>query len=301
VPSQHWSSTAQAQRTRDLGDGRIALERGQVRTAARLIESFRPSFPGHGCGWGRWLDAGVAQALGMAGDAAGARQAMDRAEVSGHPGVVCFESEVMLARAWLAVAEGAVSRAVELAGDAASLASSSEQWAVEVVARHAAVCFGDPGQTAPLTALAERVDGPRAPAAAAHAAALADQGADGLLAASARLEQLELLLLAADAAAQAAVLHRAQGRATQAAFASARASDLAQRCDDARTPALLAGTSPLLISAREREVATLGLSRYATRNGLHGQGPAPSRTCPESCSAMWLKPVTARGTAPARR
>ncbi len=127
-----------------------------MRTAARLIESFRPSFPGHGCGWGRWLDAGVAQALGMAGDAAGARQAMDRAEVSGHPGVVCFEPEVMLARAWLAVAEGAVSRAVELAGDAASLASSSEQWAVEVVARHAAVCFGDPGQTAPLTALAER-------------------------------------------------------------------------------------------------------------------------------------------------
>jgi hypothetical protein len=162
---------------RDLGDGRIALECGQVRTAARLIEGFRPFFPGHGCGWGRWLDAGVAQALGMAGDAAGARQALDRAEVSGHPGVVCFEPEVMLARAWLAVAEGAVSHAVELAGDAASLASSSEQWAMEVVARHAAVCFGDPRQAAPLAALAERVDGPRAPAAAAHAAALADQDA----------------------------------------------------------------------------------------------------------------------------
>jgi DNA-binding NarL/FixJ family response regulator len=136
---------------------------------------------------------------------------------------------------------------------------------MEVLARHAAVCFGDPGQAAPLAALAERVDGPRAPAAAAHAAALADQNAEGLLAASAQLERLELLLLAADAAAQAAALHRAQGRATQAAFAAALAAGLAQRCEDARTPALLAGISPLPISAREREVATLAATGLTNR------------------------------------
>jgi DNA-binding NarL/FixJ family response regulator len=61
------------------------------------------------------------------------------------------------------------------------------------------------------------------------------------------------------------VLHRAQGRATQAAFAAARAAGLAQRCDDARTPALLAATSPLPLSAREREVATLAATGLTNR------------------------------------
>ncbi|MGH3527862.1 MAG: response regulator transcription factor, partial [Pseudonocardiaceae bacterium] len=103
-------------------------------------------------------------------------------------------------------------------------------------------------------------------------AALAADDGPGLHAASVQLEEMGALLLAADAAAQAAVLHRTRGTAAQAAFAGARATALAQRCEGARTPALLAGTTPLTISAREREVATLaasGLTNKQIATRLH--------------------------------
>ncbi|HTF52176.1 MAG TPA: LuxR C-terminal-related transcriptional regulator [Pseudonocardia sp.] len=257
---------------RDLVAGRIALDTGEVRSSARLVQGVLPFFPGHGGGWTALLEAGVAQAFGMAGIPRLAREALARAEQARHPGVRCMDPELILAGAWVAAAEGGTGQAIERALRAAELAGESGQFAVEVVARHAAVCFGDTGQAARLTELAGQVDGPRAPAAAAHAAALAGQDPDALLAASAALEEAELVLLAADAAAQAATLLRTRAHTAPAAFATARAAALAQRCEGARTPALRAGTAPLPISAREREVATLaatGLSNREIAARLH--------------------------------
>lgn len=257
---------------RDAVAGRIALDRGEVRTAARLLRGIRPFFPRHGGGWTALFETGLAQALGMVGDKVGAREALTRAERVEHPGMRWVRPELMLARAWVAAAEGAVGQAIEHARQAGELASVASQWAVEVMARHAAVCFGDANQADRLTELAKEVEGPRAPAAAAHAAALAENDTDALLAASATLEQAELVLLAADAAAQAAALLRARGHTSPAAFAAARATALAQRCENARTPALRAGTAPLPISVREREVAMLaaaGLSNREIATRLH--------------------------------
>jgi DNA-binding NarL/FixJ family response regulator len=256
---------------RDATGGRIALDSGQVRTAARQLRAILPFFPGRGGGWTALFEAALAQALAMAGDATQARDALARAELSRHPLMRCVEPEITLARAWVAAAEGAVGQSIELAVAAAELAGASGQLAVEVVARHAAVCFGDTRQAAALAGLADRVDGPRAPSAAAHAAALAARDPDALLAVAGELERSGLVLLAADCAAQAAEEFRAQGRAAPAAFAGARAAALAQRCEDARTPALRAGTAPP-ISAREREVATLaatGLSNRQIAERLH--------------------------------
>ncbi|MGH3766808.1 MAG: LuxR C-terminal-related transcriptional regulator [Pseudonocardiaceae bacterium] len=240
--------------------GAVAQSRGQVNSAVRwyrqAIAVSRGSDPGglllHGL-------VGLTGALGMTGDATSARQTLVETAAR-HSPLAYFESEVRLAQAWVAAAEGGVSEALALAHQAAEVAASRHQPAVEVFALHTAVCFGDRTVTDRLAQLATKVDGPRAPAAAAHAAALAADDGPGLLAASVQLEEMGALLLAADAAAQAAVLHRTRGTAAQAAFASARATALAQRCEGARTPALLAGTSPLTISAREREVATLAAS-----------------------------------------
>jgi hypothetical protein len=107
----------------------------------------------------------------------------------------------------VAAAEGSVGEAVALARQAAEVAASQHQPAVEVVALHTAVCFGDRTVADRLTQLAIQVDGPRAQVAAAHAAALAaDDGAE-LHAVSVQLEEIGIILLAADAAAQAAAAH----------------------------------------------------------------------------------------------
>jgi hypothetical protein len=123
----------------------------------------------------------------------------------------------------VAAAEGSVGEAVALACRAAEGAASQHQPATEVAALHTAVCFGDRTVADRLTQLATQVDGPRAPAAAAHAAALATDDAQALHAASAQLEQIGALLLAADAAAQAAAVHTRQGRRGSSQTATTRA------------------------------------------------------------------------------
>jgi DNA-binding NarL/FixJ family response regulator len=121
---------------------------------------------------------------------------------------------MLLAQAWVAAAEGSLREALSLTRQAAGVAAAQHQLAAEVFALHTAVCFGDRSVADRLAELATQVDGPRACAAAAHAAALA--------------------------------------------------------ADDG--PALLAGTAPLPISTREREVATMvatGLSNKDIAARLH--------------------------------
>ncbi|MGH3840450.1 MAG: helix-turn-helix transcriptional regulator, partial [Pseudonocardiaceae bacterium] len=158
-----------------LFEGLTALLTGRVATAVTLLRDLRPQIPGHGGGWTSLLELQLAQAQAMTGDTAGAREALTRAEIWRHPGVTVIEPQLALARAWLAAAEGSTSTAIGQARQAAMLATRSGQLAIEVLARHAAVSFGDRAQAARLAELARRVDGPRAPAAAAHAAALATQ------------------------------------------------------------------------------------------------------------------------------
>jgi hypothetical protein len=60
----------------------------------------------------------------------------------------------------VAASEGSVSDAVALARQAAVLAASQDQHAVEAVALHTAVCFGDRTVAERLAKLATQVDGP---------------------------------------------------------------------------------------------------------------------------------------------
>jgi DNA-binding NarL/FixJ family response regulator len=116
-----------------------------------------------------------------------------------------------------------------------------------------------------LVQLATRVDGPRAPAAAAHAAALAADDGAALLAASIQFEQIGTLLQAADAAAQAAAAHTRHNRRGTAHAATTRAHRLAQACEGARTPALATLASPLPLTPREREIVALTAKGLSNR------------------------------------
>lgn len=255
-----------------LYEARVALETGRPATTVRLLDGIVDQFPGTGGGWSRMFHTLVAEATAMLGDADGARAALRRADDTTHPGIRLFDPENELAHALVAAAEGKLVDAIGRAGAAATAARSAGQFAVEVHIRHIAVCLGDRGQRARLAELAELVDGRRAPVALSHANALADRDADGLLEVSRVLEQAELEIPAAEAAAQAAVVARGLDRLADAARAADRAARLARRCEGARTPALVASLSPLPISDREREVihhAARGLTNRQIAEQLH--------------------------------
>jgi DNA-binding NarL/FixJ family response regulator len=241
--------------------GAAAQARGQVRTAARWFsEALAASVPTF------TLLVDAYGALGMAGDAASARDAWRRMPLADqHPGFNYLKPELQLGAAWVAAAEGTLSEAIALSRQAAQLAAAQDQPAVEVVALHSAVCFDDRTVADRLAELASQVDGPRAPAAAAHAAALAADNGAALHAASVQLEAMGALLLAADAAAQAAAAHHRHGQRGSAQAASSRAHRLAQACEGARTPALAALAAPLTLTAREREIVTLAANGLSNR------------------------------------
>ncbi len=246
--------------------GDVAMCRGQVRTAARwnrqAIAAIHGTDPNglsfHGL-------VGLTSVLGMAGGVTTVRHTLAEMTAARHPTFVCKEPNVRLAQAWVAAAEGGVSVALALARQAAEVAASQHQPAVEVLALHTAVCFGDRTVADRLTQLATHVDGPRAPAAAAHAAALAADDGAALHAASIQLEHMGALLLGADAAAQASAAYTRHHRRGSAHAANVRAHRLAQACDGARTPALTTITTPLPLTDREREIVTLAASGLSNR------------------------------------
>ena len=245
--------------------GLVALDQGRVRTASRTSRETGAELRSMHPAWSYVAAVSLATALGMAGDATAARQALTDAELQRRPSLVFREPDWVLARAWVAAAEGAVGEARTLAREAALLAASQTQPAMEVIALHTAVCFGDRGVAARLAELAGAVDGPRAPAAAAHAAALAADDGAALQAASAQLETMGALLLAADAAAHAAAAYTRHGRRGSAHAATIRADRLAGICEGARTPALAAIDAPPTLTNRELEIVTLAAGGLSNR------------------------------------
>lgn len=246
--------------------GQVALDIGLPATATRWCGEALAGFTGHDpADWSFLASLFLTQARGMAGEGSAARRALVDAEAAFRPSAEFFEPDLFLARAWVAAAEGVVSEAVELARQGARLAAASGQYGTEVMALHTAVRFGDRTATRRLAQLVSEVDGVRASAAAEHAAALAAADGSALDAVSVRLEHLGALLLAADAAAQAAAVHHAGGQRTRGISSAARASELARRCEHAVTPALRVAARPLPLSDREREVADLVAAGLSNR------------------------------------
>lgn len=242
-------------------DGYEMFARGKLRTAVRKLREVRSQH----------LTADVASmikltmALAMSGDRVGARAAMAELRTSRHPSHVFMDPEVLLAQAWLAAADGAISEAVRLTHEAATLAAGRGQLAHEVFALQTAVCFGDHTVAARLAHLATMVDGPRAPATAEHAAALAADDGDRLMTASHRWEDIGDMIAATDAAAQAATAYTFHGRRGSAIAAATRTDHLAAACEGAHTPAVRLAAQPLPLTGREREIATLAANGLTNR------------------------------------
>ena len=199
------------------------------------------------------------QASAQAGERESAQAAVDELAQTplGHRG---FEHEVELGRAWAAAAMGELSRAREHARAAAELARERGQAAFQLRALHELRRLGE--GSAELVALVTEVDGVFAETAAAHATA-AD--AQALLAVAEAFAAQDALLVAAEAAHEAATAFRAEGREASARAAAAVAASWLERCEGARPPTLLAAPAVEELTSREREIALLAASGASSR------------------------------------
>jgi DNA-binding CsgD family transcriptional regulator len=253
--------------------GQSALAKGNVDNAVQWLREAHVSLDnaiGDGSGWLFRCRLSLTQALAMAGQVSEAERALAELVENRHPAFAFLEPELMLARAWVTAAEGALSQALVLVRQAADLAADAGQLAYEVLAMQTAVGFGDRGAADRLATLATKVDGPRAGLAARFAAAVeAGNGAE-LAVVSEEFERMGDLAAAADAVAQAAIAYRRQGLRGSALGCSTRAEALAEQCG-ATTPALRQASERLPLTDREREIAMLlgeGLSSPAIAERL---------------------------------
>ena len=274
-----------------LYEGRTALGAGLPRTAVHALEACLPAFPGHGGGWGAWLVAMISRAHAMLGDVVEARRLLAEAEQRRHPFLPVLDFELDLSRGWLLAAEGDLHGGVEACRRGAARCREHGTLAAEVLLRQTAVRFGDREQVVALADLSVAVRSPRAELAAAHAAALAERDPERLLSVAGYLEKAGMGLEAADAAAQSAAVARARNRLVLAAEAEDRARALAARAEDASTPALREAEAPVLLSAREREVAALageGLTNRQIAERLHVSVRTVESHVYRACSRLGL-------------
>lgn len=242
----------------DMGQITVAVE--ALRDAVGAFGELR--IPMYVC----WSLAFLARALALAGDAPGARGALERAEQARPPQIELMDPELRSARVWVAVAEGHTPRARAMALDDAALHLASGKLVAAARALHDVARLGEPELVAGrLAELGAATDTSVIPLYAEHARALAASDGESLAALGERYESLGCWLDATEAYAGAAAALESEGRAASARSASARAGALLARCEGAQTPALAGAVVGTSLTRRERDVALLAAGGLANR------------------------------------
>ena len=257
--------------------GRASLSRGRVHRAGHFLREAITSTRAfdHLGRLPRYL-AAAAQAAAVAGNLRMAEKALAEAGalVGSRPSPNC--GELALANVWVVASRGQLSRAASLALASAEDACARGLRLVAALALHETVRLGASATVADrLTDLARDAEGDAflVQAFAAHAKALCASDAKGLGAVAALFESLGADLLAAEAWTEASAVSRSKGHANEASAATARAETTLDRCEGARTPALVPQTilAPTL-TPRQRDVAALvagGLSNREVADKLY--------------------------------
>jgi DNA-binding CsgD family transcriptional regulator/tetratricopeptide (TPR) repeat protein len=247
--------------------GTTSLTAGRLATAARWFREGAAIFGELGHHGHRWSLGGLGMACGMLGDADGAKGVLAELESAGPSQVLLSEPEVLRGRGWaeLALGHAAESRAAFL--EAVEVSRRTAQRHLELTSLHDLVRAGaEPGEVLDrMTELTTRLEGPLAPLRVRHVRAAAEGDGASLDAVAADYEALGVLLLAAEAAAEAVTAYGRDGQARRGEAAAVRSQQLAAACEGARTPALVLSKSPVPLTRREREVVVLAASGLASK------------------------------------
>ncbi|MBS1695069.1 MAG: AAA family ATPase [Actinobacteria bacterium] len=249
----------------------VLMARGRVGEAAGLLFQSAAALADTGYSWGPLAMIQLVTALGQHGDHTKAARELVRAEAASGLRSAMYAPELGLARAWTLAAARELPEAITAARQAAATAEDAGQLGVALLAMHDAVRLGDGRNADEVRRIGERLGGALAPLVAEHARSLADRDATGLDEVAARLASYQRTLAAADAAAQAAVLHTAAGRHAEGLRARNRAERWAAECGSPSTPALERALTPLPLTGSERKIAVLvadGLTNKAIAERL---------------------------------
>jgi DNA-binding CsgD family transcriptional regulator/tetratricopeptide (TPR) repeat protein len=243
-----------------MGLGIVAAQRGDIGTARRsLREAIGPLWQSDLAGLLPWTYSVLARIEGESGDAAAARSAARSAAdlATSRPRNRLYVYDQVRGEAWTAAASGEFSRARQIALDgAAELAELAVHEALLLVT---ALRLGAPyREVAPrLIEVCAESESQLLTTFGRLGAALHSGAGTEIEAAARGIEEVGMMLLAAETHASAAAAFREEGRADSARRAAARAGALGEeRCAGARTPGLATTSGPDL-TPRQREIATL--------------------------------------------
>jgi DNA-binding CsgD family transcriptional regulator len=242
-----------------LLEGRAQAARRWSERSLELIDTRDPF------GVVRLAHAVRAHASALLGDGSTAAASVARLDALGRP--AAFEHIETRARAWTEVVAGRTEHAVQLLLEGAELAAARGHVVGAIDHLHDVARIGHPELVVDRTAeLAAGAQGAMVPLQAAHIVALAARDADELEEIARGFADLGADLVAAEAFAQAASIHRRAGRQGRSSDAAGRSRELIERCEGVTTPAL-GGAEPLLaLTRREREIVLLAADGLSNRD-----------------------------------
>lgn len=245
----------------------VARDTGRAEEAIRRFSTVADAAPSVGQQASLvWAHVGIAQGHLLLGNCGEADAALARADEQGDSPVATSFGTRERTRAWLLACRG------DLGGARDTLWSTLEAVRHDGVVIFEARLLHDLARLGAAREVVDKVEelgrtieGPLSAARTLHVRALAHRDPALLAGVVDMFEAMDSLELAAEAAAELAEWHRADGDRRRATAVQQRSAELAARAGGLRTPALARGTGVEPLTAREREVALLAASGRTSR------------------------------------